>query len=113
VTLAETAIAPEPVTEPPDAVSGDVAIVEDVQPEVVETQYSKVTAVLAPPVSMVPFSVAVVVATLLAAVVIGTGAVTDAELVVKLRIEPFVVFTELTPIARKEYKVDGDSPVSE
>ena len=99
--LAETAIAPEPVTEPPDEVSGDPGIVEDVQPDVVETQYSKVTVVLAPPVSMVPFNVAVVVVTLLAAVVTGTGAVTEAEFVVKLKIEPFVVLTELTPIARK------------
>ena len=99
--FALTAIAPEPVTEPAAAVEGELAIDEDVQPEVVEAQYSKITVVLPPPVSIVPFNVAVVVATLLAAVVTGTGAVTEEELVVKLKILPSVVFTALTPIARK------------
>ena len=96
-----TAIAPEPVTDPADAVEGEPGIVEEVQPDVVDAQYSKITVVLPPPVSIVPFKVAVVVVTLFAAVVTGTGAVTVEELVVKLKILPFIVLTELIPIARK------------
>lgn len=99
--LAFTGIAPAPVTEPAEAVEGEIAIVEDVHPDVVDAQYSKITVVLPPPVSIVPLSVAVVVVMLLAAVVTGTGAVTEDELVVKLKMSPFVVLTEFTPIARK------------
>ena len=101
VMLALTAIAPAPVTEPAEAVDGEVAIFVASQVDVADWQYSKITVVLPPPVCMVPFNVAVVVVTLLAAVVTGTGAVTEEELVVKLKILPSVVFTALTPIARK------------